>query len=91
MKIGLENIFKNYRQVSNLNFISKLLESAVLQIQECLYSLNLLPQYQSSYWANFSTETLLLKLIDILKGMETQEVMALIVLDLSAAFDTVNH
>ena len=35
-KIGLEKIFKNYRPVSNLNFISKLLESAVLQIQEHL-------------------------------------------------------
>ena len=42
-KIGLENIFKNYRPVSNLNFIPKLLEKAVLQIQEHLYKLNLLP------------------------------------------------
>ena len=49
-EIGLENIFKNYRPVSNLNFITKLLESAVLlQIQEHLYNLDLLPQYQSSY------------------------------------------
>ena len=92
-KSGLENIFKNYRPVSNLNFISKLLESAVLlQIQKHLYNLNLLSQYQSSYWANFSTETLLLKLMDdILKGMESQEVTALVALDLSAAFDTVDH
>ena len=38
------------------------------------------------------TETLLLKLIDdILKGMEVQEVMALVALDLSVAFDTVDH
>ena len=29
-KIGLKNIFKNYRLVSNLNLISKLLESVVL-------------------------------------------------------------
>ena len=91
--MGLENIFKNYRPVSNLNFISNLLESAVLlQIQEHLYNPNLLPQYQSSYWVNFSTEILLLKVIDdILKGMEAQEVMALVALDLSAAFDTVDH
>ena len=92
-KIGLENIFKNYRPVSNFNFISKLLESAVLlQIQEHLYNLNLLPQYQISYEANFSTETLLLKLIyDILKGMESQEVTALVALDLSTAFNMVDH
>ena len=56
-----------------------------------MYKLNLLPQYQSSYLANFSTETLLLKLVDdILKGMEAQEVMALVALDLSAAFDMVD-
>ena len=37
-------------------------------------------------------ETLLLKLIDdILKGMEVQEVMALVVLDLSSVFDRVDH
>ena len=79
--------------MSNLNFISKLLESAVLlQIQEHLYNLNLLPQYQSSYQVNFSAETLLLKLIDdILKGMESQEVTSLVALDLSAVFNTVNH
>ena len=90
---GLERIFKNYRLVSNLNFISKLLESTVLiQIQDHLYNQNLLPQYQSSYLVNFSTETLLMKLMDdILKGMESQEVTALVALDLSAAFDTVDH
>ena len=64
----------------------------LLQIQEHLYKLNLLPQCQSSYWENILTETLLLKLIDdILKGMEAQEVTALAALDLSAAFDTVDH
>ena len=89
-KSGLETVFKNYRPVSNLNFISKLLEAAVLtQLQDHLYSQKLIPQYQSSY---FSTETLLVKLVDdILNGMESQEVTALVALDLSAAFDTVDH
>ena len=42
--------------------------------------------------SNLSTETLLLKLLDdILKGMESQEVTALVALDLSTAFDMVNH
>ena len=79
--------------MSNLNFISKLLKSALLiQIQGHLYSQKLLPQYQSSYWVNVSTETLLMKLVDdILNGMESQEVTALVALDLSAAFDTVDH
>ena len=92
-KSGLETVFKNYRPVSNLNFISKLLEATVLtQLQDHLYSQKLLPHYQSSYRANFSTETLLVKLVDdILNGMELQEVTALVALDLSAAFDTVDH
>ena len=92
-KPGLDRTFKNYRPVSNLNFISKLLECAVLiQIQDHLYRQKLLPQYQSSYQVNFSTETLLMKLVDdILNGMESQEVIALGALDLSAAFDTVDH
>ena len=92
-KPGLDRIFKNYRPVSNLNLISKLLKSAVLvQIQEHLYSQKLLPQYQSSYRVNFSTETLPMKLVDdILNGMEAQEVTALVALDLSVAFDTVDH
>ena len=73
--------------------MSKLLEGAVLvQIQDHLYSQKLLPQYQSSYRVNFSTETLLVKLVDdILNGMESQEVTALVALDLSAAFHMVDH
>ena len=92
-KSGLETVFKNYRPVSNRNFISKLLEAAVLtQLQDYLYSQKLIPQYQSSYRANFSMETLLVKLVDdILNRMESQEVTALVALDLSAAFDTVDH
>ena len=79
--------------MSNLNFISKLLEAAVLtQLQDHLYSQKLFPQYQNSYRDNFSTETLLVKLVDdILNGMESQEVTTLVALDLSAAFDTVDH
>ena len=92
-KSGLETVFKNYRPVSNLNFILKLLEAAVLtQLQDHLYSQKLLPQYQCSYRANFAMETLLVKLVDdILNRMESQEVTALVALDLSAAFDTVDH
>ena len=79
--------------MSNLNFVSKLLESAVLiQIQDHLYSQKLLPQYQSSYQVNLSTETLLMMLVDeILNGMESQEVTALVALDLSVVFDMVDQ
>ena len=53
---------------------------------------NLLPDYQSAYHENYSCETCLLRLTnDILWACEHQSVMSLTVLDLSAAFDTVDH
>ena len=51
-----------------------------------------MPEYQSAYRANFSCKTALLKLTDdLLWSMEHQEVTPLVSIDLSAAFDTVDH
>ena len=51
-----------------------------------------MPSYQSAYRANFSCETALVKLTDdLLWVMEHQEVTPLVAIDLSAAFDTVDH
>ena len=53
---------------------------------------NLLPKNQSAYRQFHSCESALLRLVnDLLDGMEHQEVTALIAIDLSAAFDTVDH
>lgn len=53
---------------------------------------DLLPKNQSAYRRFHSCESALLRLVnDILGGMERQEVTALIAIDLSAAFDTVDH
>ena len=53
---------------------------------------HLLPDYQSTYRKHHSCETSLIKLVnDLLWAMEKQEVTAMTVLDLSAAFDTVDH
>ena len=61
-KYGLEPIFKNYRPVSNLQFISKLTESAVAkQLQHHINMNNLFPSLQSSYRKFHSTESALLK------------------------------
>ena len=50
------------------------------------------PELQSSYRQNHSTETALVKVAnDILMKMNSQEMTLLVILDLSAAFDTVNH
>ena len=92
-KAGLEQVPSNYRPVSNLQYISKLVEKCALQqLTKHFDSHRLLPAYQSAYRTSFSTETALMKLHnDILSNMEQQKVTAFVGLDLSAAFDTVNH
>ena len=85
--------FKNFRPVSNLPFISKILEKAVLmQLKEHLASNNLLEKFQSAYRQNHSTETALLRIVnDILESCDNGNVSVVTLLDLSAAFDTIDH
>ena len=92
-KPGLDIIFKNFRPVSNLPFVSKLTASAVYnQTYNHICRNNLYPPNQSSYRKNYSTETALLRVKnDILLNMNKQHVAPLVLLDLSAAFDTVGH
>ena len=53
---------------------------------------NLMEVHQSAYRAYHSTETALLKVkTDVIRALENQEVACLILLDLSAAFDTIDH
>ena len=83
----------NYRPVSNLQFISKIVEKVTLDqfTQHCNRN-SLLPNYQSAYRQHHSCETSLVKLAnDILWAMEKQLVTVVVILDLSAAFDTVDH
>ena len=92
-KDGLDLIFKNFRPVSNLQYISKLVETAVArQLQNHMSRNSLFPVLQSAYRQHHSTETALLKVKnDILLNMNKQHVTLLVLLDLSAAFDTVDH
>ena len=84
--------FKNFRPVSNLSFISKLIERAVCdQLLEYTATTDKLEGMQSAYHKDHSTETALLKVkTDILNDMDNKKVNFLILLDLSAAFDTVS-
>ena len=90
---GLDTIFKNYRPISNLQFVSKLVERAVAdQLYSFMADSGLLPELQSAYRPGHSTETALLKVKnDLLLNMDGQRVTLLVLLDLSAAFDTVDH
>ena len=93
-KQSLDLVFKNFRPISNLSFVSKLTERvATDQIQSYLNEPDLFPSsLQSAYRRHHSTETALLKVKnDILMNMENQKVKLLVLLDLSAAFDTVDH
>ena len=92
-KSNLDHVQRNYRPVSNLSFLSKLVEKAsLLSFSKHLDDHHLLPEYQSAYRKGYSTETLLLKVYnDIMLGMEKQMLTPLIAIDLSAAFDTVHH
>lgn len=92
-KLGLELIKSNYRPVSNLMFLSKIVEKCMLsQLSNHYDQYNLLPDYQSAYRSGFSCETSLLRLTDdILWNMEQMNIMAVTICDLSAAFDTVDH
>ena len=86
-------ILKNYRPVSNLAFISKIIEKAVAaQLPSHLQGNELYEPRQSAYRTGHSTETALLSMHnDILCALGEGDAVLLALLDLSAAFDTVDH
>ena len=83
--------FQNFRPINNVNFLSKVLEKIVLN-QLMKHCDSLMPDYQSAYRKFYSRETVLDKLVnDILWTMEHQKILSLVCIDLSAAFDMVDH
>ena len=84
---------KEYRPVSNLSFISKLIERIVAdQTNSHLEEEALHCPVQSGYRKHHSCETLMTKMFDdIITEIEEKKTVALILLDLSAAFDTIDH
>ena len=92
-KSGLDpEILKNYRPVSDIVLISKLIETVVLhRLNTHIAAHNLQCNSQHGYEKFHSTETLLLKVVnDILIGFDRNSGTILLLLDLSAAFDTVD-
>jgi hypothetical protein len=92
-KENSEPNFENYRPLSNLAFTSKVTEKAANnQLHTFLDEEQLFPSGQSAYRPYHSTETLLLKFKnDLLLNMNKQHVTLVVLLDLSAAIDTVDH
>jgi len=87
------NESKNYRPISNLPFVAKLLERVISAQFTCYLNVNhMLPDCQSAYRSFFSTESALLKVTtDISMAADRGQLTLLMMLDLSAAFDTVDH
>ena len=93
-KSGLDSAdVRSYRPISNLPVLSKLLERLVArQLLNYLNSKKLLPHLQSAFRAHHSTETAVVKvLMDILRALDAGDLTLLTLLDLSAAFDSVDH
>ena len=84
---------KNYRPVSNLSFLSKLIEKSVVkQLNMHMLSNDLYPCNQSAYRKFHSTETALVKILnDLLLAIDKKQCSFLVLFDQSAAFDTVNQ
>ncbi len=87
------NEYKNYRPVSNICYISKIIEKVVAeQINDHMCENNLNEQFQSAYRSRHSTETALLRVKnDIMLELDNNRAVLLVLLDLSSAFDTVDH
>ena len=87
------HVLKNYRPVSNLTFLGKIIERVVLKrLNDHLTANNLHSHNQYAYKTHHSTETLIIKIVnDVLIAMDEKEATDIMLLDLSAAFDTVDH
>ena len=87
------NILSNYRPVSNIKVVAKVAEMAAsARLTDHLNSNNLNEIFQSAYRPCHSTETALLRVKnDIATAIDNTKAVFLVMLDLSAAFDTIDH
>ena len=92
-KSGDKSNVSNYRPISVLPIISKIIERTVHnQLYAYLCGRNILPDSQSGFRPNHSTTTTLLEVQDyILNNMDKGFATGVIFLDLKKAFDTVSH
>ena len=79
--------------MSNLSFLSKIIEKVVLfQMSDHLCSNSLLNPFQSAYKPRHSTETALLEIVNnLLNSLDNGNISVVTFLDLLAAFGTTDH
>ena len=90
--IDVDNM-SSYRPISKLSFVSKVLEKHIaIQIQDHMETRDLFDAYQSAYRPHHSCETAIVRIQDdILKSLDSHKYVILVLLDLSSAFDSVDH
>ena len=90
---GDQNDLSSYRPISNLSYLSKLIETTIdKQLWAHLKDVNVIPGNQSAYRENHSTETMVCSIMnDMIQMVSEGKCGILVMLDLSAAFDTVVH
>ena len=88
-----KQLFLNYRPISLLPSISKIFEKVILlQLTEYLDKNNILHQNQYGFRKSHSTELASLHLVDyIYYTMDANEIPLNVYIDLSKAFDSLNH
>ena len=93
-KEGLDvDYFTNFLSISNVSLVSKMLERLVCQrMNTHLQNIGTLQPVKSAYRRFYSTETALTKVMsDNIMAADAGDITLLTLLDLSAAFDRVNH
>ncbi len=92
-KSGAKDEVNNYRPISILPTLSKLIEKWIQRhLMEYLNSFNLLHQTQSGFRAGHSTESALIVLIDhFLQAINQGKLVGCILVDFRKAFDLVDH
>ena len=90
---GARNDSNNYRPISVLPILSKILEKHVASSPSVfLRDNNLLYELQSAFSSGHSTDTALIRLTDrILKNMDNDEVTGLVFINFRKAFDVIDH
>ena len=85
------DVLSNYRPVSNLPQLSNTLEKVVgNQLMD--HANNIYRMYQSAYRKHHSTETALIYVTNYIKlDMDSKKGTILVMIDLSSAFDTIDH
>ena len=91
--MGLDLALCNYRLVSNLAYILKIIERVVCsQLTSYTSNSGKTEPLQSAYKQGHSTKTAVLKVkSDLLDAIDQKKVVCLVLLDLSMEFDTVNY